>query len=82
MVLGLKYGFFSAGDKAAKELTYAKVQELAVLFEERNNTIKCIDLLGEDMRHGNLVQAMIRVKEVCPKLVKDAAEILESIITD
>jgi len=80
MVLGLKYGYFEAGNKAAKELTYAKVQEFAALFEERNKTLKCIDLIGEDMRHGDLMQAMARVKEICPKLVKDAAEILEELL--
>jgi len=80
MVLGLKYGYFDKDNKAAKEETYAMVQKFAGLFEERNESIKCLDLVGVDMRHGDLVQAMTRVKEICPKLVKDAAEILEELM--
>jgi len=82
MVIGLKYGFNQKEDKAGKERAYAMVQKFAALFEERNKTIKCIDLIGEDMRHGDLMKAMGRVKEVCPKLVKDAAEILETIMAE
>ena len=82
MVIGLKYGYFEKEDKAAKEKTYALVQKFAALFEERNKSIKCIDLVGEDMRHGDLLKAMERVREICPKLVKDAAEILESVMIE
>ena len=82
MVLGLKYGYFLAEDKAGKEKVYALVQKFAELFEERNESIKCIDLVGIDMRHGDLMQAMARTKEVCPKFVKDAAEILEEIMEE
>jgi len=82
MVLGLKYGYLSAEDKAGKERVYALVQKFAELFEERNKSLKCIDLVGIDMRHGDLMQAMVRTKEVCPKFVKDAAEILEEIMEE
>jgi len=82
MVIGLKYGSYIKGDKAAKEQTYAMVQKFAELFEERNKTTKCADLIGADMRHGDLAFAMERVKEICPKIVEDAAEILESLMIE
>ena len=78
MVLGLKY----AKDKESKEKLYALVNEFAEKFKTRNGSILCKELLGCNI---GTVAGMKAVKEkglidtLCPKLVRDAAEILEEI---
>ena len=73
LVIGLKCG-------NDKEKTYALVREFARRFEARNKTANCRALLGVDLTGGDKQTAMERVKRVCPKMVQDAAEILESIL--
>lgn len=85
MVLGLKYGKFKADDEAAKEKTYAFVNEFSRRFKARNGTIVCKELLGADM---STPEGMKYAKEhklaakLCPKYVRDAAEIVEEILKD
>ena len=82
LVIGLKYGKYLEGDEPAKEITYAKVQEFARLFALKNNTTKCRDLLGVDFLNDDKQTASERVKSICPKMVRDAAEILGQILKD
>ena len=79
LLIGLKYGKFLQADDAAKEKTYAMVREFARLFEERNKTTNCRELLGVDLIGGGRT-ASERVQSVCPKMVQDAAEILENLL--
>jgi Fe-S-cluster-containing hydrogenase component 2 len=67
-------------DKSSKEKTYAMIQEFTKRFKERNKSIKCEDLLGTHMVTGDREKAAERVKEVCPKMVLDAAEILDELL--
>lgn len=82
MVIGLKYGATLGEDKASKEKTHQVVREFAEKFASRNGSIACKELLGCDLStpEGN---AQAKEKNlfytVCPKFVKDAAEILEEI---
>lgn len=80
LLIGLMHGKYLSEDEAAKEKTYALVQEFARLFEERNKTTNCRKLLGVDLINGNKQTASECVKTICPKMVKDAAEILEQIL--
>jgi C_GCAxxG_C_C family probable redox protein len=80
MVIGLKYGHISSDDKDGKEKTYAMIQEFAKRFKERNKSIKCEDLLGTHLITGDKEKAALRVKEVCPKMVLDASEILDELL--
>jgi len=80
LLIGLKYGKFLKEDDPAKEKTYAMVREFAKLFEERNNTTNCRELLGVDLINGDRQTAAERVKTICPKMVQDAAEIIEKIL--
>lgn len=85
MVLGLKYGKFTADDEAAKEKTYALVSEFTRRFKARNGTIVCKELLGADM---STPEGMKYAKEhklaakLCPKFVNDAAEIVEEMLKE
>ena len=80
LLIGLKYGKFSKEDDPAKEKTYALVREFAKLFEERNKTTSCREILGVDLINGDKQIAAERVKTLCPKMVQDAAEIIEQIL--
>jgi C_GCAxxG_C_C family probable redox protein len=85
MVLGLKYGKFKADDDAAREKTYAMVNEFARRFKARNGTIVCKELLGADM---STPEGMKYSKEhklaakLCPGFVRDAAEIVEEMLKE
>jgi len=56
------------------------VREFTRLFEAKNKTTSCRELLGVDLINGDWQAAAERVKSICPKVVQDAAEILESLV--
>ncbi|MCL2467285.1 MAG: C-GCAxxG-C-C family protein [Micrococcales bacterium] len=80
LVIGLKHGSSRPGDGQAVEETFALIQEFDERFVEAHGSTSCRDLLGVDLRHGDPALATQQVKTICPGLVKDAAEILESIV--
>jgi len=83
LVLGLKYGATSAADKDKKENNYALCRELVSQFITRNKSIKCKDLLGCDISTPDGMKQIHEnnlIKTICPKLVQDAADILEQLI--
>lgn len=80
IIIGLKYGKYLKEDDAAKEKTYETVREFTRLFEARNKTTCCRELLGVDLINGDKQLASQQIKTVCPKMVQDAAEILESML--
>ena len=80
LVIGLKHGKFLPDDRESKEKTYTLVHELGKRFVERNQTANCNELLQIDLLHGDKQTIKERVREICPRVVKDAAEILESIL--
>ena len=72
MALGLKYG----DDKTRSNMICEKFLDE---FENENGSIICRDLLAKGVKHAvdnNLF------KELCPKMVKSAAEIAHSILSD
>jgi C_GCAxxG_C_C family probable redox protein len=79
MAIGLKYGTVDAADKQTKEKTYARVKEFSQRFTFRNGSTTCKDLLGCDISTSSghrAAQEQGLYKRICPKLVKDAAEIV------
>lgn len=79
MVIGLAY----AVDKNSKDKVYSIVREFVDAFEARHGAIVCKELLGYDMRTPEGMHAIKEKKlidAICPKLVRDAAEILEEIL--
>ena len=85
MVLGLKYGNTTAQDKAAKANTYERVVEYANRFKARNGSVLCKELLSCDISRPD---GMKKAQEdglfdsVCPKMVSEAAEILEEMLAE
>ena len=85
MVLGLKYGATSSEDRQAKELTYEKVREFAARFNVRNGSVECRELLGCDISTPEGLQEFKDkglLSTLCPKFVRDVAEILEEMLKD
>ena len=80
LVIGLKHGKCRPDDDAAKEKTYALIQEFDRIFTTKHGSTNCRELLGVDLRHGDKALAGERVGAICPGLVKDAAETLETIL--
>jgi C_GCAxxG_C_C family probable redox protein len=84
MVLGLRFGG-TAPDREAKERVYAKVREFADRFKALNGSLTCRDLLGCDISTPEGFEAAKEKKLVsttCRKFVRDAAEILETMLAE
>lgn len=84
MVLGLKFGYTIFSDEA-KEKIYNIVREFITRYKERNNSILCKELLGVDMstpEGRKLVHDKGLTKTLCPKFIKNSAEILEEILVE
>lgn len=80
LLISLKHGKHLPFDNEATEKTFELVQEFEKQFIERNQSTNCSELLGVDLRFGDKEKAVHQVKEVCPNVVKDAAEIIEAIL--
>jgi C_GCAxxG_C_C family probable redox protein len=85
MALGLKYGNCTAKDKEGKAKTYKKIEEYTSRFKNRNSSVTCRQLLGCDI---STPEGMKEAKSknlfssICPRMVQDAAEILEEMLND
>ena len=83
MVIGLKHGRVDPENDEAKEKTYALVDQFVKRFKSRNSNIACRDLLGYeigDPEQHEIIEEKGLFDTLCPKLVQDAAEILEELI--
>jgi C_GCAxxG_C_C family probable redox protein len=82
MVIGLKYGRTRVEDEETKEKAYSLVREFADRFESRNGSIVCRELLGYDIgtpEERELAREQGLFATLCPRIVRDAAEIIERI---
>lgn len=83
MVIGLKYGRIKADDIEAKRRTAKMVVEFAKRFKARHGSISCTELIGYDISTLDGFEEAKRkdlFKQVCPKYVESAAEILDEIL--
>jgi C_GCAxxG_C_C family probable redox protein len=83
MVIGLVYGHTTAKDQESKEEVYRLVNEFVSQFTARNGSIKCRELIGYDMCTPEKLQQANEsgvFGTVCPRLVKDSAEIISMLI--
>jgi len=74
MVIGLKYGRTRAGDVEAKMKTAKTVAEFAKKFKERHGSVGCSISTLEGFEEAKKKDLF---KQVCPKYVISAAEILD-----
>jgi len=75
MVLGMKYGI-NETDELQKEKVYSLTNALFDKFKERNGTLICRELLGNDL----ITEETKKV--ICTNFVKEAVEITETLISD
>ena len=84
MAIGLKYGRTRPDDDEAKQKTHTLVKEFVKQFKDRNGSIECKQLLGVDI---GIPEGLSLAKEKgvfdskCPKLIEDAVEILDGILS-
>ena len=85
MVLGLKYGHCRSEDHEGKARAYAVTDEYTRRFRELRGSIVCRDLLGygltdpDDMAH---IREKNLFRVTCPEMIRNAVEVLESILAD
>jgi C_GCAxxG_C_C family probable redox protein len=83
MVIGLKCARLRADDIETKEQAYNLVKEFARRFTSRNGSVMCRELLDQDIStpEGRLIATDKGLfTTICPRLVQDAAEIIEQIL--
>lgn len=83
MLIGLKYGMTEPEDEQTKEDIYGLVNEFVDKFKSRNGSIMCKALLGCDISTPEGMSLANKKKlfvTLCPKFVRDAAEIIELIL--
>lgn len=85
MVIGLMYGKATQDDNAAREKTYAIVQEFLKNYTALHGSVMCPDLLGYDMSDpAQFAEAKEKkvAARLCPGLTKDAVIILEKVLAE
>ena len=83
LVIGLKHGRTKAEDAAARDKTYALVQEFIARFTASHGHIKCRDLLGCDIGtpEGQKQADERKLHQTkCEEYVRDAASLLEELL--
>jgi len=83
MVIGLRYRNSDIDDQENKDLTYEIGKKFIDKFESVNETIKCKELLGCDISTSEGYEKATSnnvFNDLCPKFVKDSAEILNTIL--
>ena len=83
MVLGLRYAGPNCDKRDGRDNVYTALRSFVAQFEGRNNTVVCKELLGCDISTPEGAQranAEGLFRTICPKLVQDAAEILEQML--
>jgi C_GCAxxG_C_C family probable redox protein len=83
MVLGLRYAQANCDKLDGRTDVYASLRDFVTCFEQRNHVVVCKELLGCDI--GTPEGAAKATREgvhrtICPRLVRDAAEILEEML--
>jgi C_GCAxxG_C_C family probable redox protein len=80
MALGLKYGYTTPGGRDA---TYGIAQKFMNHFEEKHGSTLCRELIGCDISTPEGLQKAHEsgvTESVCPKVVCDAAEIVQALL--
>ncbi|MBN1594454.1 C_GCAxxG_C_C family protein [candidate division FCPU426 bacterium] len=83
LAIALKYGRDNIEDEAARQKTYALIQEFDRRFKARHQSVNCADLigcfLGDPAQYQKAVEEG-RFRSICPGLVRSATEIAEALM--
>ena len=83
MAIGAKYGHSRPGDTQTKEQALAKMNAFREAFSARQGSCVCREILGYDLSDP---AQMAKIQQEgllttrCPKVVRDALEVLEEIL--
>ena len=83
MAVGVKYGHSEPGDADTKNAALAKMNEFRAKFLEHQPSCVCKEILGYDL---SVPEDMQKIQDEgllttrCPKVVRDALEVLEEIL--
>lgn len=83
MVIGLCRAAAESTTAERREPVYQALKQFYSEFERRNGTLICRDLLGCDIQTEEglkIAKDRSLFKTICPRMVQDAAEILELIL--
>jgi C_GCAxxG_C_C family probable redox protein len=83
MVIGMKHGKATKDDNAAREKTYALVQEFLKEYTALHGPVMCPDLPGYDLRDPVQVAEAKKANaaaRLCPGMTADAVTILEKVL--
>jgi C_GCAxxG_C_C family probable redox protein len=84
MAIGLKYSRLRADDEETRDLAYSLVNRFVEEFEARHGSVVCRELLGFDLstpEGEQLAEERWPDRMPCRGLVRDAAEILEELLS-
>jgi C_GCAxxG_C_C family probable redox protein len=84
MAIGLKYPRVRADDEETRDLAYSLVNRFVEEFESRHGSVVCRELLGFDLstpEGEQLAEERWPDRMPCRGLVRDAAEILEELLS-
>ena len=86
MVIGMKKGYSSPDADEEKQAHYRRIQELAESFKQKNGSILCRDLIGEeytpgDSKPGKRTQTYYETRP-CGELIEYAVRLLEEELKD
>ena len=84
MALGLKAGATRADDSQAKLKTQELVRTFSKRFCERHRALSCRELIGNDISTAEGFEQAKKAgvfTDLCPRFVRDAAEIVEELIS-
>lgn len=85
LVLGLKHGHFESLNTDQKKKAYNLSVEFNKRFKAKNGSVVCKELLGYDLTNPDDAKIIAEKKlftEFCPKMVADAAEIVEKLLSE
>jgi len=83
MVLGLRHAGTNCDQRDGRDGVYAAIRQFAAQFQQRNDSVVCKELLGCDISTPEGADRAKReglFRTICPRLVQDAAEILEQML--
>ena len=83
MLLGLKYAAANCDQRDKRENIYAVIRQFTDQFRQRNHSIVCKELIGCDISTPQGAQEAMQkgvYRNICPDLVRHAAEIVEQML--
>lgn len=85
LAIGIKYGFTRPSEQDKKDQTYRLIAVFLDEFKNRNGSVYCRELINYDTGDPDQLREAREknvFRELCPKFVRDSAEILEKILQD